>query len=74
MIRVMVIHLPPWLLPAILGGLAMTALLVVSMVKTVRYHGWGQQRWAPPAVPWFIAAMVVGVGTLAATLLWISRG
>jgi hypothetical protein len=48
----------------------MTALPMVAFVKTVRFHGWGMQTWAPPALPWYFAAMVVGVlslgcGTLA---------
>jgi hypothetical protein len=61
---------PPFLIFLICGAVVMTALLVVSVVKTVRYHGWGQQTWAPPAVPWFIAAMVTGVLTIAIAFLW----
>jgi hypothetical protein len=41
------------------------ALMVVAAVKTVRYHGWGQQKMAPPAVPWFVASMLVAVAILA---------
>ncbi len=55
---------PLWLVIAGLGALAMTVLLIVSMVKTVRFQGWGKQSWAPPAVPWFVASMAVGAVTL----------
>jgi hypothetical protein len=63
-------NLPPFLVFAMCGAVVMTALLLASIVKTVRYHGWGQRTWAPPAVPWFIAAMVVGVLSLLITFLW----
>jgi hypothetical protein len=53
----------------ILGFVLSTILLVVAVVKTVRYHGWGKRTWAPPAVPWFITAMVVLVLTLAVGFL-----
>ncbi|KQO64519.1 hypothetical protein [Curtobacterium sp. Leaf261] len=44
-----------------------TVLLLVAVVKTVRYHGWGQQRWAPSAVPWFVSGFgVILLGVIAA--------
>jgi hypothetical protein len=61
---------PPELIAVIVGALVMTALLIVSIAKTVRFHGWGKQNWAPPAVPWFIAAMAVGMLSLGYGLLW----
>ncbi|MBM7024977.1 hypothetical protein [Clavibacter zhangzhiyongii] len=51
------------------GFLAATALMAIAIVKTVRHHGWGKQTWAPPAAPWFWAAMGVAVVTLAAGLI-----
>jgi hypothetical protein len=56
---------PPFLVVPILGFVLATILILVTAVKTVRYHGWGQRTWAPPAVPWFIATMAVLVLTLA---------
>ncbi|MDM7886606.1 hypothetical protein QUG92_15955 [Curtobacterium sp. RHCKG23] len=54
-------------LPILIAGVAIgTALLVVAVVKTVRHHGWGQQRWAPPAIPWFVAGFIVLVAGLVA--------
>jgi hypothetical protein len=52
---------------AFVAGLA---LMVVAVVKTVRYHGWGQQKLAPPAVPWFAASMLIGVAILAYAFFW----
>ena len=47
-------------LPILIATVAIgTVLLLVAAVKTVRYHGWGQQRWAPPAVPWFVSGLAV---------------
>lgn len=47
-------------LPILIASVVIgTVLLVVAVVKTVRYHGWGQQRWAPPAVPWFVSGFGV---------------
>ncbi|MET0989892.1 MAG: hypothetical protein ABWY54_04530 [Glaciihabitans sp.] len=62
--------LPTELLVLIGGFVVMTALIAITMAKTVRYHGWGKQTWAPPAVPWFIASMTVGVLTLGYLALW----
>lgn len=54
-------------LPILIAGVVIgTALLVVAVVKTVRHRGWGQQRWAPPAVPWFVAGFIVLVAGLVA--------
>lgn len=65
---------PTDLLLLVAGGIVGTALLAVALVKTVRYHGWGKQTWAPPAVPWFIAGLAVLVVTLAAVLVgFLSR-
>lgn len=51
------------------GFLAATSLIEIAIVKTVRHHGWGKQTWAPPAAPWFWAAMGVSVVTLAAGII-----
>jgi hypothetical protein len=53
-------------------GVAMVGLglIVVALVKTVRYHGWFKHTWAPPAVPWFIAGMAVGAGALLGGVVW----
>lgn len=51
---------PGVLLLLTLAFLVGVALFTVAMVKTVRFHGWEHSRWAPPAVPWFVASMVVG--------------
>lgn len=59
------------LLVLIGGFVVMTVLIAITMVTTVRYHGWGKQTWAPPAVPWFIASMAVGVLTLGYLALWL---
>lgn len=58
------------LLVLIGGFVVMTVLIAIAMVKTVRYHGWGKQTWAPPAVPWLIASMAAGVLTLGYLALW----
>jgi hypothetical protein len=62
--------LPTELLVMIGGFVVMTVLIVITMVKTVRYHGWGKRTWAPPAVPWFVATMAVGVLTLGYLAVW----
>ncbi|QZQ53718.1 hypothetical protein KZI27_00310 (plasmid) [Curtobacterium sp. TC1] len=56
----------------IVGAAVGTGLLVVAVLKTVRYHGWGQQRWAPPEVPWFVEGFIVLVLTLVAASLFIN--
>lgn len=61
--------LPILIVSAMIGSV----LLVVAVVKTVRYHGWGQQRWAPPAVPWFVSGLVVLVLGLVAAFA-VSNG
>jgi amino acid transporter len=60
---------PPFLVVVILGFVLSTILMLVATMKTVRYHGWRQRKWAPPAVPWYIAAMAVLVLTLAVAFL-----
>jgi hypothetical protein len=62
--------LPVELVIMMFGFLVGSAFIVVSVVKTVKYHGSGQKTWAPPAIPWFIAGMVLGVLTLAYGLFW----
>ncbi|MFG6445728.1 hypothetical protein ACFXP7_10390 [Microbacterium sp. P06] len=65
--------LPVFLQVVIVGALISTALVIVAMVKTVRYHGWGQQKWAPPAVPWFLGSLgVIGVCFAYAAVVAIS--
>ena len=58
----------------VLGALVGLALIVVAVVKTVRYHGAGRQTWAPPAVPWFIAGIAVLAITLVGGIVWATAG
>jgi hypothetical protein len=51
-------------------GLIGFGLMAVAVVKTVRYHGWGKQTWAPPAIPWFITSLSVMVIGLVIGLVW----
>jgi hypothetical protein len=60
------------LLILIVGSAIGTGLCVVAVLKTARYQGWGQQRWAPPAVPWFVEGFIVLVLTLVAASLFIN--
>jgi hypothetical protein len=60
---------PPFLVVVIVGALLGSIVMVVGVVKTVRYHGWGHQKWAPPARPWFIAGLAIPVVTLAVAFL-----
>jgi len=63
---------PPFLGVMLLGFVVETILLVVAAVKTVRYHGWGKQTWAPPAIPWFVASAAILLATLVGGLIWAS--
>ncbi len=56
------------------GAVAMAALLIGFVVVTVRHHGRGRPTMAPPAVPWFVGAMAVGVLTLAILGFWGTSG
>jgi hypothetical protein len=60
---------PDLLIFVLVGWAVGSGLCLVSVVKTVRYHGWGKKTWAPPAVPWFVASMIVGVVTLVGGLV-----
>jgi hypothetical protein len=60
---------PPFLGIVILGAILGVILTVVAVVRTVRYHGWGKQQLAPPAVPWLIASFVVPAISLAIAFL-----
>jgi hypothetical protein len=62
--------LPTGLVIIIVGFVVGVALMVVAGVKTVRYHGFGQKTWAPPAVPWFIASMATTALALVYGLFW----
>jgi hypothetical protein len=63
--------LPTGLVVIVVGFVAGVALMVVAAVKTVRYHGFGQKTWAPPAVPWFIASMATAVLSLVYGLFFV---
>lgn len=63
-------HLSPELTLLCVGLGVMTVLLVTFIVVTVRHHGWGQRRFARPAVKWFVAAMTVGLITLGGAVWW----
>ena len=56
----------------ILYGLGVAVVLtIIFAVKTHRYHGIGQSRLAPPAIPWLIASFGVMSLTFAYGIWWI---
>lgn len=62
--------LPAVLTTLVVIGVLGTGLMVVGIVKTVRHRGWRQQKWAPPAAPWFIGAFALLTGGLVFVLTW----
>jgi len=52
------------------GFVVATGLIVVAVVMTVRHQGWGRRSWAPHAVPWFVAAMIILAITLLGGIAW----
>ena len=56
----------------LLGLIFASVLLAVGVIKTVRHHGWGQQTWAPPAIPWLTAGGIVLALTVVGAILWVA--
>lgn len=58
------------LVVVILGGAVSATLAGVAVLVTTRFQGWGRAKFAPPAIPWLVAAIVTAALTLAAGIFW----